>query len=485
MTPAGLADRWLRLSLRSRLSLIAAAAVALAVVAVAGLCWAVVRAEVYRQFEVELTDDARVIAQEPDEWGPMRPPMPGRPAPRGEGMHGFGRHEVGPRWQFLDADGTASAGADLLPVTDAARRVATGESAQARETIVIGSGRYLMVTTPVAGGGAVQVAMARGSVDRTLGLLALVLGMTCIGGVVIAALAGRQVARVGLLPVERLTSAVEHVAETKDLQAAIPVRGDDEIARLAGSVNAMLDALGRARAAQRALVEDAGHELRTPLTSLRTNIELLAHTENATGPGLSADDRATLMRDLQTQVVELTQLTDELVALARDDVAPQPVQAVDLTEVVANAVERARLRFPAVPFDVQLTPVTVLGRSGALARMVLNLLDNAAKWSPPGSPVEVRLTRRPGADGTAELTVADAGPGIDEVDRPRVFERFYRALTARSMPGSGLGLAIVAQAVQLHHGSVTVGRSAAGGALLTVTVPIGDLASAPEFSSDS
>jgi two-component system sensor histidine kinase MprB len=113
----------------------------------------------------------------------------------------------------------------------------------------------------------------------------------------------------------------------------------------------------------------------------------------------------------------------------------------------------------------------------ALERMVLNLLDNAAKWSPPRGTVQVRLST--GTDG-AVLTVADSGPGIDDEDVPRVFERFYRASAARSMPGSGLGLAIVAQTVAQHHGTVAVGRSATGGALLTVRLPLID-----GFSSDS
>jgi two-component system sensor histidine kinase MprB len=481
--------RWLRLSLRSRLALIAAAAVALAVVAVAGLAWAVIRAEVYRQLDEQLTDDALVIATQPDRWDPQPPPVGPRPDRRGGGgPPGRMHREIGPRWQFLDAGGRVAAGATILPVTDAALRVAAGRSAQARENVQIGSGTYVMVTTPVVGGGAVQVAVARDPIDRTLGVLALVLGAGCVAGVAAAALVGRQVARVGLLPVGRLTTAVERVAATQDLQAAIPVTGEDEIARLAGSVNAMLSALGTARAAQRALVEDAGHELRTPLTSLRTNIELLAHAEKTEGPGLSAEDRTTLMRDLQVQVVELTQLTNELVELARDDATPEPVQEVAWSDVVDAAVERARVRFPTVVFDVVLSPVTVAGRPVTLERMALNLLDNAAKWSPPGSPVEVRLTG-PARDGRAVLTVADAGPGIDDTDRPRVFERFYRAVTARSMPGSGLGLAIVAQAVTQHGGTVTVARAAAGGALLTVELPTGSPASSPAIdqglSSDS
>jgi two-component system sensor histidine kinase MprB len=479
--------RWLRLSLRSRLALIAAAAVALAVVAVAGLAWVVVRAEVYRQLDDQLTDDALVIATQPDQWGPRPPPGAPRAEHRGGVPPGRVHRDIGPRWQFLDAGGRVGAGVTVLPVTNAARQVAAGTSAQARENIQIGSGTYVMVTTPVVGGGAVQVAVARDPVDRTLAVLALVLGAGCVAGVAAAALVGRQVARVGLLPVGRLTTAVERVAATQDLQAAIPVTGRDEIARLAGSVNAMLTALGTARAAQRALVEDAGHELRTPLTSLRTNIELLAHAEKTEGPGLSVEDRTTLMRDLQVQVVELTQLTNELVELARDDATPEPVQEVAWADVVDAAVERARVRFPTVEFDVSLSPVTVPGRPVTLERMALNLLDNAAKWSPPGGPVEVRLAVPAGA-GRAVLTVADAGPGIDDVDRPRVFERFYRALTARSMPGSGLGLAIVAQAVAQHGGTVTVGRAAAGGALLTVDLPTRSPVSSPddqELSSDS
>jgi two-component system sensor histidine kinase MprB len=464
---------WSRLSLRSRLSLIAAAAVALAVIAVAVLTWAVIRAQVSRQLDDQLTGDARVIAAQPDQWD--APPAPPGPWPDHRGPRDGPRRDVGPRWQFLGADGVASPGGAPLPVTVAARAVAAGARTQAREDIEIGGGAYLMVTTPVAGGGAVQVAIARAPVDHTLGVLALVLGAGCVAGVGAAAFAGRQVARAGLAPVERLTTAVERVAATQDLQAAIPVSGKDEIARLAGSVNGMLAALGAARAAQRVLVEDAGHELRTPLTSLRTNIELLAHAENTAGPGLSAEDRATLMRDLQVQVVELTELTNELVDLARDDATTEPVQAVAMEDVVAAAADRARLRFPGVVFDVELTPATAQGRPVALERMALNLLDNAAKWSPPGGTVVVRLD----ADSErVRLTVADAGPGIDEEDRPRVFERFYRAVAARSMPGSGLGLAIVAQAVAQHHGTVVVGRSAAGGALLTVELPT-------EFSSDS
>lgn len=461
-----------------RLSLLAAAAVAVAVVGVSAGAWLVVRAELYRQLDVQLDTDARTIAAQPDRWRDAVPPrLPDENYGRGPGPGGprHFEHDIGPRWQLLDPTGTpygAGTGPGLLPVlpvTPAARAVAGGDRRDARERIGIGWSDYRMLTVPAAGGGAVQVAVATDPVDRTLGQLGLLLAAVGLAGIVGAALLGRSVARAGLAPVERLTRAVEHVTVTKDLQAAIPVDGEDEVARLARSFNAMLGALDSSRAAQRMLVEDAGHELRTPLTSLRTNIELLVRAEATPGRTLSAEDRSRLLGDLEVQVVELTQLTNELVELAREDPGPVPVEAVDLSEVVASAVERVRTRGAGIVFDTRLAAVTVAGRPAALERLVLNLLDNAAKWSPAGGTVDVRLT---GTGAAATLTVADRGPGIDDEDLPRVFERFYRALSARSMPGSGLGLAIVAQAVEQHGGTVTAGRAATGGALLTVTLPV-------------
>jgi two-component system sensor histidine kinase MprB len=472
------AQRWARLSLRSRLSLIAASAVAVAVIAVGALAWLVVRAELYQQLDVQLDTDARAIAAEPSRWhASSTVPEP----PDEHGGEYRDRRPIGPRWQVLTAAGAPAGGAAAtLPVTGAARDVAAGRTAQAREEVEVGPLTYHVLTVPATGGGAVQVALARDPTDHTLGELGLLLAIGCLAGVAGAAVLGRTVARAGLAPVERLTGAVEQVAATQDLRAAIPVSGEDEIARLARSVNAMLGALDSSRAAQRMLVEDASHELRTPLTSLRTNIELLirADTGGAAGRLLPAEDRARLLQDLEVQVVELTQLTNELVVLARQDAGDEPVEDVDLREVVVAAVQRARVRAPAVTFDAALRPAVVAGRPATLERMVLNLLDNAAKWSPPEGTVRIGLVANP---GIAVLTVADTGPGIDDEDVPRVFERFYRATAARSMPGSGLGLAIVAQAVAQHRGTVSAGRSAAGGALLTVRLPL----HGNGFSSDS
>ncbi|MGC9665242.1 ATP-binding protein [Planosporangium sp. 12N6] len=483
------AARWARLSLRARLSAIVAVAVAVAVVAVGSLAWLAVRAELYRQLDAQLSADAGVIATHPDQLPSAVAPV--EPDGRDGDWHGGPgprvRRVIGPRWQVLDPTGTPAAGVmPVLPVTPAARAIAASGRANAREEVEVGSTTYRMLTVPAQGGGAVQVAVPRDPTDRTLGALGLLLALGCLAGVAGAALLGRTVARAGLAPVERLTDAVEHVAATQNLQAAIPVSGEDEIARLARSVNAMLAALESSRTAQRTLVEDAGHELRTPLTSLRTNIELLIRADTTdTGRLLPAEDRAKLLQDLEIQVVELTQLTNELVELARQDASPEPDEEVDLADVVAAAVQRARLRATSVTYETALRPAVVTGRPQALERMVLNLLDNAAKWSPARGTVEVTLSHEAGG---VLFTVADAGPGIDDRDLPRVFERFYRATSARSMPGSGLGLAIVAQTVAQHHGTVTAGRSTAGGALFSVRLPAGhpvDAAPGRRFSSNS
>ena len=155
--------------------------------------------------------------------------------------------------------------------------------------------------------------------------------------------------------------------------------------------------------------------------------------------------------------------------LARED-SGEAIEPVDLTDLVEVAVLRVRQRWPEVTFVTELAPVMVPGRAASLERMVVNLLDNAAKWGGPHGPVRVGL-RPPAGNPSAELTVADSGPGIETGDVPRIFERFYRAARARAMPGSGLGLAIVAQAVELHQGAVEVGRSPTGGALFTVRLP--------------
>ncbi|CCH27989.1 HAMP domain-containing sensor histidine kinase [Saccharothrix espanaensis] len=328
---------------------------------------------------------------------------------------------------------------------------------------------FRVISVQYEDGRAMVIAQSMKPLDTTLGKLSVVLFVISGIGVLVAAAAGTAVARTGLRPVQRLTEATERVALTGDLRP-IPVTGDDELARLTQRFNAMLVAVADSQERQRRLVADAGHELRTPLTSMRTNLELLLASERPDLPTLSDEDKAEINTDVRAQLDELTTLIGDLVELARED-APQVVhEPVDLVEVVERALDRARRRAPGdVRFDVRLQPWSLLGDSSALERAVLNLLDNAVKFSPAGGVV--RLELRQVGDGSVALEVADSGPGIADDDLPHVFERFYRSSEARTLPGSGLGLAIVKQAAERHGGAAYAGRAPEGGALFVLRLP--------------
>ncbi|RZS91719.1 two-component system sensor histidine kinase MprB [Motilibacter rhizosphaerae] len=469
----GVRGWWRRRPLRTRLALLTASAVAVAVLSLAGLAWAFVGEALDHQVESQLSAEARAIAAQPQEWVP---PAAFRGRGRGPGRRAT---DFGSRWQILAPDGTVrGASPEGLPVTASARQVASDGTGRAEQHVTIGSDVYLVLTVPASGGGAVQVAMDEGPVDRTrttLGLLLLGASVVGIGG---SALLGRAVARAGLVPVQRLTEAVESstqtmdLARTMDLSQPVGLLGEDEVGRLGRAVNTLLAAVDSSRRDQRALVEDAGHELRTPLTSLRTNIELLLEMERKPelAHRLPPEERLQLLQDLDSQVLELTTLTGELVELAREEGAREAVERVDLADVVSAAVARVRARASGVTVRASLLPVVVLGRPAELERMVVNVLDNAVKWSPGGARVDVDLL----LEGTSSCTlqVADTGPGIDEADRPYVFDRFYRAPAARGMPGSGLGLAIVAQTAAQHGGSAAVGPNHPSGTVLSVRLPV-------------
>ena len=256
-------------------------------------------------------------------------------------------------------------------------------------------------------------------------------------GVAVAAVAGGMVTRAGLRPVARLTEAAERVARTDDLRP-IPVFGSDELARLTEAFNLMLRALAESRERQARLVTDAGHELRTPLTSLRTNVELLMASMEPGAPRLPEQEMVDLRADVLAQIEELSTLVGDLVDLTRDDAGQVVHEPVDMSEVIDRSLERVRRRRNDIHFDVEVIPWQVYGDAAGLSRAALNLMDNAAKWSPPGGHVGV--TMRQLDPSHAELVVSDHGPGIPPHERRLVFERFYRSTTARAMPGSGLGL---------------------------------------------
>lgn len=317
----------------------------------------------------------------------------------------------------------------------------------------------------------VTVVLARdmASTHQLIGTLGAVLLVITALGIALAIAAGMVVATAGLRPLSRLQRAVDHVTRTNDLRP-IQVVGNDELAQLTGSFNAMLLALQDSRTRQTQLVADAGHELKTPLTSIRTNIDLLIMLNHSTQPhNLSDQDILDLEDDVRAQLDEMSRLIGDLVDLAREESTADLVSEINVDDVLRQALERVQRRRPDVSFDVESIDWTVSADSGSLSRGVVNLLDNAVKWSPDQGTVRVRLAQAD--DHTAEITVADSGPGIPEGERERVFERFYRSTESRSMPGSGLGLAIVKQVIERLGGEIRVEDSDDGGTLMRVSLP--------------
>ncbi len=447
-----------RASLRARIGVLAATMAALAVILVSGAAYFVVRANVLDALDSNLTE--RAVATVSSGLTPSQLLMI---PPQALGAADSKLAIILDTGQAYSAQGKASA----PPLGDAEVAVARGEAETSVRTASADGVPYRVVAVPAGSGQALVIAQRLGPTQQVLTSLTT---LPLVGGVgvLLAAAAGVAVARTGLRPVDRLTAATERIASTGDLRP-IPVDGSDELARLTRSFNDMLGALAASQEQQRRLVADAGHELRTPLTSMRTNLELLIAANRPGAPPLPEQDRAEILTDVQAQVTELSTLVGDLVELARDD-APQVVhEPVELTDVVSRALERARRRAGDVEFDPVLVPWALVGDSTALERAVLNLLDNAAKWSPPGGRVRVQM--RPIDEWSMVLEVADAGPGIADEDLPRVFDRFYRADTSRTMPGSGLGLAIVRQVAVRHGGAVWAGRAPEGGALLVLRLP--------------
>jgi two-component system sensor histidine kinase MprB len=436
------------MSLRRRIAFTAAGAVAVAVVLGAVVAYFVVRGALREQIDRSLTASATFNVAAPPGAAPQVAPL--------EGPGVFRQVIVGDR-----VVGAAAGPAQRLGDPAAIKAVADGERPPFLADTTVDGVNVRVFTARGPNGEAVQIARSLTEVNGALYRLRIGLGLVAVAGIALAAFLSRLATRHAVRPVTELTETAEHVARTRDLSHRIEAAGDDELARLATSFNTMLEALDESQRAQRQLVADASHELRTPLTSLRTNLEVLGSNDK-----LGAGDRERLRRDLVAQLEELGELVGDLVELARDGEAPaEPLEPVRLDELVDAAVERARRHAPQVAFAAELEPCVVAGERARLDRAIANLLDNAAKWSPPGGGVDVRLE-----DG--ELTVRDHGPGIDPDDLPHVFDRFYRATAARGRAGSGLGLAIVRHVAERHGGTVRAEEAPGGGALLRLALPV-------------
>jgi two-component system, OmpR family, sensor histidine kinase MprB len=445
-------DRIRRLPLRRRVAVLAALGVGIAVLLTALAGYVTVRVQLTRSVDDELFDRARQAVS-----GPLGD---------SDALTRFSPEALlaaDLRVALVFAPGTViSASQDSVPpYGDPEFAVARGETNESIRTASVEGESFRVVAVPAGRDGALVLGQPTETVDRVLGTLGWVSLIAGGAGIALAAWAGASIARAGLRPVERLTSAAERVTATGRLEP-IEVEGQDELARLAHAFNAMLAALEEARLRQRRLVADAGHELRTPLTSLRTNLDLLAQSDRE--GGLDPSERAGLIGDVRAQIEELSTLVADLMELSREDSPHADRETVDFADVVRDALTRVRRRAPRITFSADLRSWVVEGDSQLLGRAVTNLLDNAARWSPPQGTVHVTLRE-------GRLQVRDEGPGINPADLPHVFERFYRSTEARSRPGAGLGLAIVRAAAERHGGSVSAGRAEQGGALLTMSVP--------------
>ncbi|MET9181734.1 HAMP domain-containing sensor histidine kinase [Kitasatospora aureofaciens] len=464
-------------SLRGRLTFLSAAAVAVAIAMSALACWFIVERQLYGQVETELRNapqPQRVMLHIPCPTTPEAalqqvrtsvPEVTGGPVPRDTQYVLTDPNQVclppnASRAIAIDEDDVQAL--HLGPGQSIIRdgHYTNGEPAMVRISVGRSSGLppvLVMVATPMK------------SVEDSLQGLAILLASVSLGGILLAAVAGRLVAHSSLKPVDRLTDAVEHIARTEEVGTTIPVRGDDEIARLSTSFNSMSTALANSRERQTRLIADAGHELRTPLTSLRTNVDLLIRSDD-TGRPLPPATKTKLLGNMKAQMQELTVLIGDLLQLSRPDTpkAGPNLTVVALHEIAGRAVERAKLRGPGLVFEVSTEPWYTHGDAAGLERAVINLLDNAVKYSPPGGTIEVRLQQ-------GVLTVRDHGPGIPPDELQYVFDRFWRSPSSRQLPGSGLGLSIVAQSVREAGGEVTLGPAEDGGpgALATVRLPGG------------
>ena len=461
------------MSLRTRIAAAAGLAVAVVVLVAAAAIYFGVRAELRGEVDRSLRERAGAIAQLADgrgapEAGAGGPgggtPGNGRPGERGGGFPSprpepFGGPEgiaqlVLPSGRVLRPPGTDEA----VPVGSRAREIArTGSGEYLTDATV--KDTHLRVLTRGAGDrGAVQLARPLDEVDRQLDRVVLVLLLVGAAGVALGAALGALVARTALSPVASFTRRTEELAAEGDTSQRIHTERTDELGRLARTFNTTLDALERSVEAQRHLVADASHELRTPIASLRANIQTLEHADR-----LPEAERASLRQDILLELDELTSLVADIVELARGAKMGELVDDVRVDEIVEQVVARARARAPdGVTVDLATEPTVVRGEPERIQRAISNLVDNALKWSPQGGRVEIEL-----ADG--DLSVRDHGPGFSESDLPHVFERFYRADTARALPGSGLGLAIVRQAAEAHGGEAQAANAAGGGALLRVS----------------
>ncbi len=319
----------------------------------------------------------------------------------------------------------------------------------------------------------VQVAAPIAEREQALGTLRWVLALSSILALIAAFAVGWILAGMALSPIHKITNTAQAIGAERNFSRRVEHNGPaDEVGQLATTFNNMLTELESAfhqleesLQTQRRFVADASHELRTPLTTIRGNIELLQHE-----PPVAAADRAEALADTKEEVDRLIRLVNQLLTLARADagLALQP-EAVPVKPVVEDVCRQIKLRAPQRPLSYQIPEDTVvLADRDAFKQVLLNLLDNGVKHTPPSAALDVTSAV---VNGHVSIRIQDTGPGISPQILPHIFERFYRAQFSRSGPGTGLGLSIARELVEAQHGTLTVETKIGQGSVFTVTLP--------------
>ncbi|MCX6540263.1 MAG: HAMP domain-containing sensor histidine kinase [Actinobacteria bacterium] len=444
------------MTLRAKLALVLASLAALAAIGVGLLSYDATSTRMLAEIDRTLLRSSRARNDLDDDNLPN--PGGGPPGRGGDGGVQLASLEV---FQVLNAAGQIIIQTDgvTLPVNAAELAVARTGRGEVLRTVTGSDKREFRVRTQPRRIGAFQFGRDLSEMNRVLHDLRS--RILLVGGVavVLAAFAGWFAARGLTKSLSALTEAASEVSSTGRLDIDVAAGGRDEVGRLGTAFSTMLTALNTSREDQRRLVQDAGHELRTPLTSLRTNVDVLRRHGD-----LPAEMRAKVLDDLDIEVAELSSLVEEVVAVGSGRSPDEPSVEVRIADVVESAAGRVGRRTGRT-IDVTADSSVVLAQRSSLDRAITNLLDNAAKFDNSAEPIEISV-----ANG--RVAVRDHGPGIAPEDLDLVFDRFYRAVAARSQPGSGLGLSIVTEVAAAHGGTTFAANHPERGAIVGFELPI-------------
>jgi signal transduction histidine kinase len=462
-----------RLPVRIRIAIVSAALTAVILIGFALVVGRLVTDRLHADFENELQGNAAKLANN-IEFNTST----GQPSLSGLDQ---AAEATDARIQVVNSEGTVLGPAGVSPIAlpppNLDRVVASGPLQVATAQILTPS---LLNVPNVAL--YLQYARPESAIDETIGRLWLFLAGGVAIGTLLAGVAGMAVANRAMRPIAALTAAASDIAATRDTSRRIPEpESDDEVAELARTLDQMVRELDASRSEtegamkrQREFVADASHELRTPLTSILANLELL---EQSLAADPDADDDAAAVASALRSSKRMNRLVGDLLLLARADAGRVGSRVeCDLAMVASEALEEVSPVADGHTFEADLehaAPVT--GNPDELHRMILNLLENSIRHTPPGTTVRVELTE---SDGEVVLTVRDDGPGLPPGMESQVFERFVRGegpadRSTRNGTGTGLGLSIV-RAVAVAHGGTVRAVNGDGGACFEIRLPLAE-----------